>query len=170
MSTRRSTPRAGKRSSSWWLALLWRVRNGMAHTNTPNILAINHRLLDTRDQYLSSSFWAPSTLSTISSLSASQLNARIGEHGGFHTCWHRFSGSFQTVRWPWQPAAQNCNLSQLSACCTLEHCCLFLHRSQFIDSGLDGLDGLPSLLDISVLTFLQQLQLQLLVAHGIQGN
>lgn len=38
---------------------------------TPNILAINQRLLDTLDQYLSSSRCAPSTLSTTSSVLAS---------------------------------------------------------------------------------------------------
>lgn len=40
-----------------------RERKGTAYRKniikTPNILAINHRLLDTRDQYFSSSFWAP---------------------------------------------------------------------------------------------------------------
>jgi hypothetical protein len=41
---------------------------GIEHTRTPNIFAMSHLLPETRDQYLSSSFCAPSTLSTTSSL------------------------------------------------------------------------------------------------------
>ena len=68
-STRRSTPRAGKipsgDESQCWLEE--KIYKG-GHTKTPNILAMSQRLPETRDQYLSSSFCAPSTLSTTSSL------------------------------------------------------------------------------------------------------
>lgn len=41
--------------------------------STPNILATSHLLPETRDQYFISSRWAPSTLSTTSSVLASIL-------------------------------------------------------------------------------------------------
>ncbi len=51
---------------------------------TPNILATSHRLPETRDQYFISSRWAPSTLSTTSSVLASILwtISLVGRKGG----------------------------------------------------------------------------------------
>ena len=116
------------------------------HTSTPNILAISHRLPETRDQYLSSSFCAPSTLSTTSSLLTKRVSRLLSGLEGWgaspagHTCWRRCAGSSRTVRSPCRRAAQSCGTCRLAMDLGEREC-----RRAYIDPSSLMVDSMASM-------------------------
>lgn len=70
---------------------------------------MSHLLLDTRDQYLSSSFCAPSTLSTTSSLLVCQPKISM-------LSWPGYTYVFASIRW----IISDCSLTMAASCPKLQ--------------------------------------------------